>query len=151
MAGVTVVDSSCLIGLSRIAMLDLLGDLYGDVVIPPAVELEFGQALPSWCATVAPEPSTLAQVSTSNIGAGETEAIALAIDHSAARIILDDQMARSVARAFHLTVTGTVGILLRAKSAGLLSEVKTAVDNLIANGFYLSDGLVDAVLKQAGE
>jgi predicted nucleic acid-binding protein len=60
-----------------------------------------------------------------DIGPGEAEAIALAIEAGAARIVLDDKKARRIARELGVTVTGTVGVLLRAKQRGLRVRPKS--------------------------
>lgn len=49
-------DSTCLIGLERIERLDVLPALLEPVLIPPAVQQEFGIALP-WLRVEAPAAS----------------------------------------------------------------------------------------------
>jgi predicted nucleic acid-binding protein len=83
------------------------------------------------------------------VGAGEAEAIALSIECSAARLVLDDKKARQIARRLQLPVTGTLAILLRAKDQGILSKVRDAIDALIKANFRVSDILVKE--RQAGE
>ena len=81
---------------------------------------------------------------------GEAEAIALASERQW-RVILDDLRARAVAERMHLRIIGTVGILVRAKRAGLLPEVAPVLQSLSASGFYLSEPLKMEVLRLAGE
>jgi predicted nucleic acid-binding protein len=50
-----------------------------------------------------------------------------------------------------LKFTGTLGVLLEAKPAGLLTEVKSQLDRLDALGFRVSGETRLAVLRLAGE
>lgn len=86
-----------------------------------------------------------------DLGAGEAEAIAFSVECSAARLIVDDKKARRVARQLQQPVTGTLAILLRAKDEGLLFSVRDVIDALLAVNFHISDGLVEEVLRRAGE
>ena len=64
---------------------------------------------------------------------------------------MDDLRARQLAEAIGLKVTGTLGILLRAKQAGLISTLQPLVDDIAAQGFHLSPELHRDVLGLAGE
>ena len=46
---------------------------------------------------------------------------------------------------------GTLGILLKAKEVGILERIRPDVERLRSQGFSISQPVVDAVLKQAGE
>jgi predicted nucleic acid-binding protein len=147
----SVCNSSCLIALEAIGRLGVLQDLYESVTIPNAVSVECGGSLPAWF-----EIQTVTNVALVNslqihLGPGESEAIALATELSADRIILDDKKARGIARQMSLPVTGTLAVLLRAKQQGLIVRVKDIVDDLRQVGFFLSDDLIEEVLRQAGE
>ncbi|MCP3959708.1 MAG: DUF3368 domain-containing protein [bacterium] len=144
-----VTDSTCLIALEQIGYLDLLPALFDPIQAPPAVEREFGAA-PPWLTVVAPADVALAKALEMTIDEGEAEAIALAIEREW-RIILDDLQARAVAQQMGLKLIGTVGILVRAKRAGLLAEVKPVLQALDRIGFYLSEPLMKEVLRLADE
>jgi predicted nucleic acid-binding protein len=76
-AGPTITNSSCLIALEAVSRLDLLEQLYGTVVVPAAVANECGFAhLPKWVQVKTVQNSTLVQALRSQLGAGESEAIA---------------------------------------------------------------------------
>jgi predicted nucleic acid-binding protein len=64
---------------------------------------------------------------------------------------MDDSRARQLAEAMGLRVTGTLGILLRAKQAGLISAVEPLLDDITAQGFHLDPELHRDVLRLAGE
>ena len=86
-----------------------------------------------------------------NLGAGGSEAIALSIERSAARLILDDKKARWVARQLNLPVTRTLAVLMTAKERGIIPKVRDTIDVLLTANFRISDALVQEVLRRAGE
>jgi predicted nucleic acid-binding protein len=67
------------------------------------------------------------------------------------RIILDDHRARAVGRRLGLQVSGTIGILLKAKQENVIPAIRPLVAALEASGFYLSESLKEEVLQLAGE
>jgi predicted nucleic acid-binding protein len=81
---------------------------------------------------------------------GESEAIVLAYEKGL-RIILDDRRAREVAQRLGVPVTGTVGLLIKAKQEGVIAVVRPLVYALDANHFRISDDLRAAALRLAGE
>jgi len=86
-----------------------------------------------------------------DLGPGEAEVIGLALEHPKSRVILDDQLARRIAALNKLTVTGTVGVVSKAKQAGYLADVKPIIAELRQAGLWLNDALVESVLAEAGE
>ena len=82
---------------------------------------------------------------------GEREALALALEIRAHRIILDDMPARRVARILGLSITGTAGVLVAAKHRGLISRVRPILEDLVNNSFFISPELYEKVLELAGE
>lgn len=149
-----VADASVLIALGQIDRLSLLEQLFGEVMIPPAVAREVSPGLPelpSWIRTRALDEPPDPRVVSASLDAGETEAIALALVVNAERIILDDLPARRLAVALGLSVVGTAGILFAAKQKGLLPAVAPALDALRAKGFRLRQDVHEEILKAAGE
>lgn len=147
----TVSNSSCIIGLEAAGHLDLLRQLYSAIDVPEAVAQEFGSALPAWCQVRPLTNQSLADSLKLDLGPGEAEAIALSVECSAARLILDDKKARRIARQLHQPVTGTLAVLLRAKEKGVLPNVRQVIEALVAANFRVSDALIQEVLQQAGE
>jgi len=81
---------------------------------------------------------------------GEAEAIALA-QEKGLRIILDDRKARAIAMRLSIPVTGTVGLLLKAKEAGIVSAVKPLLEALDASQFHIGREIYSQALRLAGE
>ena len=131
------------------------------VIVPPAVadELATGRALgvnlpdPSelgWIVIRRPDRAAALPLIT-DLGLGETQVLMLALDLPEAVVVLDDALARRVARTLNLKLTGTLGLLADAKRAGLISAVEPQLDRLQALRFRLAPHTRSAALKLAGE
>ena len=155
------VDSNTtpLITLGEIGLLDALRSLYGAVWIPQSVlaEYQHGQAAHPQRPDLAGIPWLIVHVAPSDplipasLDAGERDAIALARVAQASRILLDERDARAVAMRFDLVVTGSVGVLLAAKQMGIIPLVKSYLDRVVAQVRNISSSLYEQVIRQAGE
>ncbi|MGH7784825.1 MAG: DUF3368 domain-containing protein, partial [Candidatus Binatia bacterium] len=101
--------------------------------------------------TVRRPSSSAALPMVTDLGAGEREVLALALETADSVCVLDDALARQVARALQLRFTGTLGVLIDAKRAGLIPAVRPQLDQLHSLGFRLATHTRTAVLKIAGE
>jgi len=156
-----ICNTSPLQYLHQIGYLELLPRLVSRIVVPAAVaaELEAGRRL----GLDLPDPEALSWVDLSDsankqllrlvadLGPGETAVLALALERSDAIVILDDALARRHAEVLGLRLTGTLGVLLDAKRAGLVPALTPLVDALQRLGFRLSKDTRNAVLRLAGE
>lgn len=120
MPKVVVSDTSCFITLANIGELELLQKLYQTVCTTQVVAEEFGEELPSWVEIISPADRQKQQMLEFQIDKGEASAIALALEISAELIILDDYKARLTAEKLGLDITGTLGIIIRAKKNGII-------------------------------
>jgi predicted nucleic acid-binding protein len=152
-----IVNASPILALHDIGCLDIMRKLYGKVTIPEAVRREVtvrdthtldGYA---WISVAEIADTAMRELFTSALHDGEVEVMILAKEQNADLVILDDGLARRHAKYLKLNVTGTVGVLLRAKQNGIISEVKPILDKLIQRGLYLSDDVYRDVLKIASE
>lgn len=82
---------------------------------------------------------------------GEAEAMVLALELNPGWLLLDEDEARRKATHHGLPVTGTLGILLRAKASGFIPLVAPLLAELKKQGFWISDEVYNEVLRQAGE
>jgi predicted nucleic acid-binding protein len=86
-----------------------------------------------------------------DLGQGEAEVIALGLELPGSLLVLDDQLARRIARLNGMAVTGTLGILLRAKHAKLLPSIRPTLKKLQSTNMCLPEDLVHSVLVEAKE
>lgn len=147
--------------LYQIGLLRLLPALVGQVIVPPAVveEIAAGRAagvhLPDlaildWVVIRSPVGASALPL-VNDLGPGETQVLLLALELREAVVILDDGLARWVAETLNLRLTGTLGLLLDAKRAGLVPAVAPLLDQLQALRFRIAPSTHAAVLKLAGE
>jgi len=151
---VVVSNSSPLIAFAEIGQLNVLPSIFGLILIPPAVAAEIAPSipdLPQWLHVESLKQAIPRLVLQRSLGPGEREAVALAIEARAERILLDDLPARRIARTLDLPVTGTVGVLLVAKRHALIQRVRPHLDALAKEGFFIGSELYDDVLHLAGE
>ena len=66
-------------------------------------------------------------------------------------LILDDNAAKKTAKFLGLTVTGTLGIIIKAKNQGLIKSATELLEEIIGNGFYVSLEVKEFVKKASGE
>lgn len=150
-----IINTSPLVALDHIGQLDLLPNLFGEIIRPQSVvdELEAGRHIyggsdalfhAQWIETAEDPPEMVLR---KELGAGETAVIALAVKTKADLVILDDLAARNVAAELGLNVTGTLGVLLAAHKKGYLSDLQGAVSALRTSGFRISDQMIAFILK----
>ncbi len=145
-----VANSACLIALGEIGKRDLLNGVFESVTAPPAVNAEVGRSIP-WLQIRAPVDRALVLALETQLGDGEAEAIALAVELGDVEVILDDRKARGIARKMGLKVVGTLGLLVRAKRVGFIAAVKPLIDELEQAGFRMTADLRLQTLELAGE
>ena len=85
-----------------------------------------------------------------HLGAGEAEAIALAMERNFP-VLIDDLPGRKSAADLNLELTGTLGVLARSKLNGVVREVKPLIQLLRHAGIYYSDTLIRRFLREIGE
>jgi uncharacterized protein len=160
---IVVSNTSPIINLAAVGKLELLEALFGAILIPEAVAEEIvvkgaGQAgadavsRAEWITTRSVINRLAVQSLRLELDPGEAESIILAQEQGADLLLLDERRARRVARQFGLPTIGLLGLLIEAKNRGLVENVKDVLDALqTIAGFWISTGLYDAVLLEAGE
>ena len=160
---IVVSDTSVLTNLAAIGQFDLLRRLYASVHVANGVWVELnakGKAWPGsqevdnaeWILRHEAQNHSLVTALRSDLGQGEAESIALALELDADLILLDEREGRHAAQRLGLNSAGIVGMLLEAKAAGFISTIRPHLDALRTGaGFYLREDLYLAVLAEAGE
>ena len=159
---IAVVNTSPIVYLSSINQLGLLKKLFKEVYIPNAVKQEllsgskdsFGVKeikTEKWIKPRKIKNKLAKEYLLTDIDNGEAEVIILAEELKTDTLIMDDKLGRKIAKLRDIKVTGTLRILIAAKEKGLLVEVKPLIKRLKENGFWISDDVYEAILKEAKE
>ena len=157
-----VVNSTPLIVLSKIGHLDLLRKLYAEVYIPQAVFDEVTAKADSACAALSTQLDWIHVCKIRNeaerrmyqakLHAGEVEVMILAQEPPRADLlVIDDNAAKKTAKFLGLTVTGTLGVILKAKRLGYIESASNVMEQLRMNGFYVSPEVLRLVKTAAEE
>jgi predicted nucleic acid-binding protein len=154
---IVVADTGPLNYLIRTGYPWILPEIFGRVLIPEAVLRElahkqapdelraFTTSPPSWleCIPVRDVPEDLDPV----LGAGEREAIALAVESHADVLLIDDLLGRRAAEERSIPARGTLAVLLQAGLRGYL-DFPDVFEHILALGFRVSGPLRKEVLDQ---
>lgn len=150
---IVVSDTSPIFYLLEIGVVEILHTLYGEVLVPPAVHEElchpsspscqWASRPPDWFRVVAPRHID----ESIKLDRGEREAIALAIESQADRLLIDEKLGRQAAKQRGLQVAGTLGVLLDAGSVNLI-DFEQAIHRLRQTTFYLTDALVEELRRE---
>jgi predicted nucleic acid-binding protein len=153
-----VVNTGPLVAFTRIGCLDVIGRLPYEFLCPEEVwrELDAGRSVghpwvePPWLRRSSlaspPSPALLAA-----LDLGEAAVIQLALDRGVRTVAIDEWKGRRGALASGLRVTGSLGLLGRAKAVGLISNLKPLIAKAIDAGIWYDRALVRSFLEAAGE
>jgi predicted nucleic acid-binding protein len=122
MRKIIIADTSCLIVLTNIGELQILHKMYGEVLTTLDIAIEYGDSLPDWIEIVKVKDKYKQQILELQIDKGESSAIALALETQGSTVILDDFKARKIANQLGISLTGTLGIIIKAKQIGIIER-----------------------------
>ena len=146
---IIISDTSCFIILTNIGELHLLEKLYSKITTTIEIATEFGEPLPEWVEILSVKSKDTQRLLEMQIDKGESSAIALALEISDSLLILDDIKARKVATQLGLSITGTLGIIIKAKLEGIIPSVIPILNKIKQTDFRLSNEMELQVLKAA--
>lgn len=159
-----VADTTPIISLIKIGMLELYKSMYGEVIIPEAVfnELVSNSSMSNEADII--RKSKFLKINKIenefavkllqkqlNLGAGESEAIVLADTLKADLLVIDERKARGIAKSMGINITGTLGILVDAKRKNRIEKLKPLLDGLINSNIRISEKLYNDVLELVNE
>jgi predicted nucleic acid-binding protein len=160
---IVVSNTTPLIGLASIQRFQLLEQLFREIHIPQAVYDEAVVAgreeggarrevlVATWIKTVPVQDRLAVDMLLGDLDLGEAETIVLAREIDADWVLMDEKKGRRKLAQLNVPKIGTLGILLKAKQVGLLSTIQPEITRLRRLGFSISQSVVEAVLRQAGE
>ncbi len=147
---IIISDTSCLIALSKIEKLDLLRNLYQEIIITIDVYQEYGGSLPDWIIITEVKDKQKQIDIEERLDKGEASSIALALEIDNAILIIDEIKGRKIAQSFNIDIIGTIGIILLADKKGLVTDVTSLILRLVNEGFRLSDKLINKIIEKYG-
>lgn len=169
------VDASTLIALGTVGSLDLVFDFGGQIVVLPAVIdevtnepattnlerfMETNENDVRSCSPATDSERKQAQsVLDESESNGDVHLVASVLTHTAVDepvgIVSDDRRVRTVARGFGATVTGTIGVVVRAVEEGYArDDARALVRRIDSNGLHMTGELrekADALIDDAAE
>ncbi|MFB2920225.1 MULTISPECIES: DUF3368 domain-containing protein [Aerosakkonema] len=157
-----VINTSPLIALvAALGDLTILQSLYTEILVPFEVCQEIlsggssNFAIAEFIAAnwlqKQPDPLNISPLLLNSLDIGEASVIQLALNENIQTVCIDETVGRRIARLSGLSVTGSIGILLRAKQEGYPLSIKQSIQKMINQGIRLSTTVIEFALKQAGE
>lgn len=143
-----VADTTPLNYLVLIGKVEILGALFDEVLVPvavwqelhhartPALVSRWVRAPPPWLRVV----EVLHLDATLSLGAGENEAISLALEQHASMVLLDERKGRAAAQARGLVTLGTLNLIDLGDEEGLLDGMR-AMHDLRQTSFRAEESL----------
>jgi len=155
-------NATPLIAFARIGQLELLRKVVENLIIPQAVAHEISDytqtkrgvidlSQEEWITVQSLQSQQRVRLLLPTLDRGEAEVIALALERQARLVLIDELTGRKVAESLNLNVSGSVGILIRAKQMGEIPAIKPFLKEMKKQGVYFSQRFIDAVLYQLGE
>jgi predicted nucleic acid-binding protein len=147
------------ISLSSVDLLHLLPSIFNQIVVAPSVVAECSEggrifvpdlASLSWV-SVQPVQNERQLPALFELDRGERDTLLLAAAQPESLVLMDEKLGRSMAEYMGLQVTGTLGVLAKARSLGLIPSFSQAASHMREQGIYFHEGLVKRVAVRLGE
>ncbi|NDP28505.1 MAG: DUF3368 domain-containing protein [Flavobacterium sp.] len=148
---IVISDTSTLIIFHKINELNLLKQVYGELITTPEIADEFGEKLPNWITVQSVNDKKYQIFLETQVDRGEASAIALATEFEDVTLLLDDLKARKLAVKLKLRTTGALGVIHKAKQMSIIPKVKPLIDKLLLTNFRISNNIIDEILKLNNE
>jgi predicted nucleic acid-binding protein len=157
---IAIADAGPVIHLSWVSLLPILDSQFEKVILPSAVHEELfrppagtrgiaaiRRQIEVGALVVYDGQMTVSISSPLGLGAGETEAISLALQLRGV-FLTDDADARTEAEARGIPTIGTLGLLINARTRGDIAAMHPVLMQLRSQGFWLSQRLIDSVHEE---
>ena len=139
MPKIIIPDTSCLIFLEKIGEIQILKELYSRVVTTNEITKEYIYSLPKWIKISDAREKQYQKVLEQIVDKGEASIMVLALETAESVVAIDDLKARKLAKSLDLQITGTLGIIVKAKKAGLIKSTKECITKLREVDFRISE------------
>ena len=160
---IVVTGTSVVLNLCCLHQEALLPAIFGAVLAPPSVMSEFqrlasvaprffGLTFPAFIEITAATQAVPALVQNQRLHDGERDALSLAAEVKADAVLMDERAGRTAAASLGLQSIGILGVLIQAKSLGLVPAIEPLVDCLQSKALiWIAPALRRQVLSTAGE
>ncbi len=155
----TVSNTTPIISLSSIGKIEILKDLFQEIIIPQAVYDEikakqgygYDEVDLSFITVQTIQNTEREKLLLEQLDAGEVQTIILSKEINADNTIIDENTGYKIAKESGLNVIRTLSILLKAKEVKIITEVKPLLDEMISKGRWYSNHVYYSFLKKANE
>lgn len=158
---IIVSDTSPLVCFLHLNQVNLLKDLFVNVIIPLSVFNELIKAklinenflqANSFIRIETPRDKKKVEELMLILDEGESEAIVLSLELKAELLLIDEAPGREIARQYGIPIKGILGVLLQAKERKLINKVKPLIDRLQTEiNFRINNNLLRKILIEANE
>ncbi len=151
MPKIVISDTSTLILFQKIGEFNLLQKVYSELITTPEIAEEFGEKLPDWIKVQTVSDKKYQDFLETQVDRGEASAIAIATEYDDVLLLLDDLKARKLATRLKFKITGTLGVIHKAKQMSVIDKVKPLIDKLLLTDFRVADNVIEEILKLNNE
>ena len=155
---IVIADTGALLSLGHVGYVDLVEKVFGDFYIAWAVWKELNDYdHPEFDKSVLKGlEARVVKIKSKNhlsmvMDYGESESVILYEEMGADYLLIDDNKARAVAESLNINCIGSIGLLLKAKQKGLITELRPVFKQWISTGRYFSKSLLNKILVELGE
>lgn len=153
-----VINTSPLLSLTKMQAFEPIGQLPFEFVCPSEVEAEilagteqgFETIIPEWLKIV-PLKNPLSPLAIASLDAGEAAVIQLALENNISQVCIVEIKGRRAALAVGLKVVGSLGLLGKAKTLGLIPAIRPFIEKATNAGIYYDNRLIETFLKTFDE
>lgn len=156
---IVISNTTPFISLCSVELLHLLPSIFGEVLVAPSVADECSEggrifvpdlaSLP-WVKVQSVENETLLPA-LFELDRGERDTLLLAASQVKALVIMDEKLGRNMAEDMGLQVTGTLGVLAKARLQGLIPSFSQVASQMQEQGIYFHEGLINRIANRLGE
>ncbi len=152
-----VINASPLIFLTKVGLIEILPLMSDSLVIPKGVVSEIEKHKDDASAWTSKNKSTYSKkietipplIAAWDLGLGESEVIAFALENKDYTAAIDDKAARNCAMSMNINVIGTIGLIVLAKKNKHIDQIEPYLNSLISAGYRISQSLIDYAIRNA--
>jgi predicted nucleic acid-binding protein len=156
---IVISNTTPFISLCSVDLLNLLPSIFGEVHVAPSVVEECTEGGRIFVPDLASLPWVRVQSVESEmqlpalfeLDRGERDTLLLAALQSQALVLMDEKLGRNMAEYMGLQVTGTLGVLVKARAQGLIPSFSQAASRMREQGIYFHEGLIRRIATRLGE